>query len=120
MRNPIEINHKELVERACKPGEKILGGLTPLQADLIHCVMGLSGEAGELLDAVKKHCIYGKPLDMQNVVEEMGDIEFFMERIRYLLNLNRMAILSTNYEKLMKRYPEGYTDKHAQERLDKQ
>ena len=115
----MELRHKELVERVCKPGEEIMKTITPIQADLIHCVMGLSGEAGELLDAVKKHCIYGKPLDMDNVIEEMGDIEFFLERIRYLLGLNRMSILSVNYEKLMKRYPEGYSDKHAQERLDK-
>lgn len=35
---------------------------------------GVSGEAGELLDAVKKSVVYKKPLDRENVVEELGDL----------------------------------------------
>jgi NTP pyrophosphatase (non-canonical NTP hydrolase) len=46
--------------------------------DLLHCVMGLSTEANELLDALKKSIFYGRELDVRNLKEEMGDIEYYM------------------------------------------
>jgi hypothetical protein len=36
---------------------------------MLHCVVGISGEAGELLDAVKKTWVYGKALDHDNLIE---------------------------------------------------
>ena len=87
---------------------------------LLHCAIGISGEAGELLDAVKKLWVYGKPLDNVNVIEEMGDIEFYMQALRSLLGVTREQVLQANIEKLTKRYPVGYTDALAIARLDKQ
>ena len=86
---------------------------------LMHCAVGISGEAGELLDAVKKLWVYGKPLDMQNAVEELGDIEWYMEAMRSLLGVTREQVIAANVEKLSKRYPTGYTDALAIARLDK-
>ena len=43
----------------------------------LHMYMGVAGELGELLDAIKKNVIYGKPLDTKNVLEECGDIMFY-------------------------------------------
>ncbi len=82
--------------------------------------IGISGEAGELLDAIKKQVIYRKPLDRENVLEELGDLEFYMEGIRQGLGITREQCLAANIAKLGKRY-EGmrYTDTAAQERADK-
>lgn len=38
-----------------------------------HMALGINGELGEIADAIKKHFIYGKPLDRVNLVEEGGD-----------------------------------------------
>ncbi len=46
---------------------------SPMKHDLIHGAMGVSTEANELLDMVKKHVFYGKPLDIPNLIEEVGD-----------------------------------------------
>jgi NTP pyrophosphatase (non-canonical NTP hydrolase) len=40
-----------------------------------HAIMGLVTEAGELMDAIKKAKIYGKDLDLVNLVEELGDVK---------------------------------------------
>jgi NTP pyrophosphatase (non-canonical NTP hydrolase) len=89
--------------------------------DLLHAVIGISGEAGEVLDAIKKHYFYNKPLDLENVIEELGDIEFYMQAMRMCLSLDRKQILIHNMEKLSKRYGTGsYSDAQAQARLDKQ
>ncbi len=87
--------------------------------DLMHAAVGIAGEAGELLDAVKKQWVYNKPLDMVNMVEELGDLEFYMEALRQNLGLSREVILLQNIEKLKHRYPDGYSDAAAQARADK-
>ena len=41
--------------------------------DLMHAALGLSGEAGEFADAIKKHLVYGRELDRENAIEELGE-----------------------------------------------
>ncbi len=43
----------------------------------LHAAVGVSGEAGELLDAIKKTWIYEEPLDLENIIEECGDSLFY-------------------------------------------
>lgn len=90
------------------------------ETHLIHMIMGASGETGELLDAIKKHVIYKQELDLNNVIEELGDIEFYLEGLRAALGITRAQTLSSNINKLLQRYPNGsYSDTAAQERKDK-
>ena len=114
------MEHAELVKALAKPGADIADNMTAEEAHLIHMVLGISGEAGELLDAVKKAVIYKKPIDIANVVEELGDLEFYLEGLRQGLSLQRETTLLANVEKLSKRYASGnYSDKAAQQRADK-
>jgi len=115
-----QISHAELVEKLAKPGEDIIAQLTPEKAHLWHMATGASGESGELEDAIKKHVIYNKPLDRENVIEELGDLEFYLEGIRQGLGLTRDEVLQANIAKLAKRYPQmTYSNAAAQERADK-
>lgn len=110
--------YEDMVARLKKPGEDIR--IDPRKADLLHMALGIAGEAGELVDAIKKHAIYGKPLDLGNVVEELGDLEFFMEGLRQRLCLVRDHTLRANMQKLGVRYAGGYTDEAAIARADKE
>lgn len=88
--------------------------------DLMHAAIGISGEAGELLDAVKKHWVYGKDLDLVNCVEELGDIYFYFTAMRQKLGITENQIRTANIEKLSKRYPAGvFTKADAIARADK-
>lgn len=87
--------------------------------DRLHAAVGISGEAGELLDAVKKNWAYNKPLDVENVAEELGDLLFYVQLLMILCNLDIDTILQMNVTKLQKRYPNGYSDAAAQLRADK-
>lgn len=112
-----------MVRALAKPAIDIieLHRAVPAMAHLSHMALGVSGEAGELVDAIKKHSIYGKPIDRENVVEELGDLEFYMEGIRDTLGITRDETIAHNQAKLAKRYASGgYSDKQAQERADKQ
>ena len=93
--------------------------LTPDQAELLHAAIGIAGEAGELLDAVRKHVFDGQPLDRDNVVEELGDLCFYLEAAMQVVKAFRYEVEQENQAKLSKRYEGGYTDKAARERADK-
>jgi NTP pyrophosphatase (non-canonical NTP hydrolase) len=113
-------DHEKLVRRLAKPGQDIADEMTGSKAHLLHMILGVSGEAGELLDAIKKHVIYNKPLDFKNIIEELGDLEFYLTGLRDELQLDREIILEQNIEKLNKRYASGqFSDKEAKERADK-
>lgn len=116
----MSITHPELVRALVKPGREIADNMLPGEAHLLHMGVGISGEAGELLDAIKKVAIYKKPVDLDNVIEELGDLEFYMEGLRHSLCITREQCLEANIAKLSKRY-EGlkYSDQAAQERKDK-
>ncbi len=114
------ITHQELVKKLVKPGEQISDELSPRKCNLIHMIMGICGESGELLDAIKKHTIYNLGLDMNNIIEELGDLEFFMEGFRQELNISREETLKKNIEKLSIRYKNlTYSNEAAKERKDK-
>jgi len=111
---------EDMVKGLAKSGEKIADEITGDDAHLLHMAVGVSGESGELLDAVKKRVIYRKELDRENVVEELGDLEFYMEGLRQGLGITREECIAANIAKLGKRY-EGlqYSDSAAQDRADK-
>lgn len=116
----MKIVYGDMVKALTKPGQSILDSLGAEQAHIIHMTLGISGEAGEILDAVKKSAIYKKELDVENLIEELGDIEFYLEGLRQGLGITRELTIKANIAKLGKRY-EGfkYSDKAAQERADK-
>lgn len=116
-----DIAHAEMVSRLVKPGQTIVDEMTSERAHMIHMIMGMSGEIGELLDAIKKHVIYGKELDIAHVIEELGDLEFYTEGLRRQLGLDREVILAYNVKKLARRYGHDfeYTDGSAIARADK-
>jgi len=113
------MTHEQLVKALAKPGEDIVKELTGPQAHLLHMALGICGEAGELLDAVKKLAIYQKPLDVANVIEELGDLEFYMEGLRQGILVSREMCVEGNIKKLTKRYGEKYSNSAAQLRADK-
>lgn len=120
MSNFEDVTHPQMVHALVKPGQDVVDEMTPMKANIMHMAVGISGEAGELLDAIKKHVFYNKPLDMVNVIEELGDLEFYMEGLRQEVEVMRLTTLKMNKEKLSKRYHSlTYSDQHAQERKDK-
>lgn len=86
----------------------------------LHAALGVAGEAGELADAVKKEVIYCKPLDRKNLVEELGDLRFYIQAIMNLYSVTEQEVLQHNACKLMVRYENlEYSDAAAQARADK-
>lgn len=75
---------------------------------LINGVMGLCGEAGEVIDLVKKHLHQGHSLNKDQLVKELGDVAWYLAEIAYAIDVDLETVLSLNIEKLKKRFPNGF------------
>lgn len=53
----------------------------PLSDHINHMALGVVGEMGEIIDQLKKAYIYGKTLDQVNIVEEVGDVAWYVAGI---------------------------------------
>ena len=124
-----EQKHAEIVRTRCKSGMDVAlswltDGMNSCKAiELLHAAIGIGSESGEIQDTIKKVCIYGQPMagkHHENLIEELGDLEFYMQELRSLIGVTREETLLANIAKLEKRYPEGYSDEKAKERKDKQ
>lgn len=113
-------DYKAFVANLKKSPITISRELTAAKTDAIHMVMGIAGESGELVDAVKKWTIYNKDLDRANVKEELGDLAFYMVGLMELFGFTLTEIIEGNVAKLQKRYDSlTYTDADASARKDK-
>lgn len=81
------ISHAQLVEALVKSPFDIIGTLSAFTADLWHGATGVAGEAGELLEALVMS--QAGAIDRENVVEELGDLEFYVEQIRQRVGISR-------------------------------
>lgn len=86
------------------------------EANKLHCAIGASTEAGELLDAFKKSIYYGRELNVLNVGEEIADILWYLHNLCNLLNLDIEQLMENNIKKLRVRFPEKFTTELAFER----
>lgn len=81
-------------------------------ATLLHYVLGVGTEAGELQDAVKRMVAYGKPCDIINIKEEVGDCLWYLARICNFMNCSLEHCMELNINKLKARYGDKFTE-HA-------
>jgi NTP pyrophosphatase (non-canonical NTP hydrolase) len=90
--------------------------VTPEMTRLLHGVIGISTESGELLDAVKKHVYYGKPLDKVNIMEEVGDCMWYLALILREIDYSFEEVADINIKKLRARYGDKFSEYDAQNR----
>jgi len=83
---------------------------------LVHGILGVSSECGELADQLKRHIFYGRPLDEVNISEECGDILWYIALIANVLGVSIDQMMATNISKLKARYPEKFTEQRATDR----
>lgn len=78
------------------------------QEMIINGVMGLNGEAGECIDIVKKWRFQGHPLDARKLMDELGDVLWYVAITASGLSYGLDEIMQHNIDKLRKRYPDGF------------
>ena len=85
---------------------------------LLTAALGITAEAGEFTEVVKKIFLQGKPYSEESVFHmkrELGDIMWYIAQACMALDTNFREIMEMNYEKLSARYPEGAFDVYRSE-----
>lgn len=75
---------------------------------LRNAVYGLNGEAGEVIDVLKKYEFQGHKFDRDKFVDELGDVAWYLALACTALNVNLSTVLTRNIDKLRERYPDGF------------
>jgi len=85
---------------------------------LLTAAVGMSAEAGEFTEIIKKMIFQGKPVTEENLFHlkrELGDIMWYVAQACIGLNISLDEVLVMNVEKLSARYPEGTFDVYFSE-----
>ena len=82
--------------------------ITDKQVMISWFALGLSGEAGEVADLVKKGIYHQQGLDYGKLKKELGDVMWYISALADQLDMTLSEIMQANIEKLQARFPEGY------------
>ena len=75
---------------------------------ILNGAMGLNGEAGEVIDILKKYMFQGHKLDTEHIAKELGDCLWYIAVCAKGTGYTLDEIAEMNKEKLRKRYPDGF------------
>lgn len=75
---------------------------------LINSALGMAGEAGEVADRVKKWQYQGHTFDFDGLLNEAGDLLWYIAQLATALDMPLSEIAQRNIAKLQARYPEGF------------
>lgn len=89
--------------------EKFVNQSLDFRGLLGNMAMGVAGEAGEVVDLVKKHLYHGHPLDMESLEDELGDVLWYVALGCTVLGVDFSGVAFRNLRKLSARYPEGFS-----------
>ena len=76
---------------------------------ILNGVLGLAGEAGECCDLVKKNQYQDGRQIRQALLDELGDVLWYVVETAMALGFSLEAVAEHNVEKLKSRYPEGFS-----------
>lgn len=80
--------------------------------------LGLTGEAGECADMIKKHLHHGHKLDVEHMKKEFGDALWYIALGCEVVGTTMDDVMQLNIDKLKARYPEGFEPEKSQNRKE--
>ena len=107
-----------------KDGEAFTARIADLYASdfpterLLTAAVGMSAEAGEFTEVIKKMIFQGKPVNEENLFHlkrELGDVMWYVAQACMGLDISLDEVIEMNVDKLKARYPGGEFDVHYSE-----
>lgn len=83
----------------------------------LNAALGL-GEAGEVQNIVKKEVYHGHPEDRMAILDELGDILYYVAWLAHEYNIKLSLVAQWNQDKLKRRYPDGFDKERSLHRND--
>ena len=85
---------------------------------ITNAIFGLCGESGEIADYFKKYYFQGHEFDTDVVVNELGDVCWYVALLAKALGVDLETVLNENVNKLKRRYPDGFDKEKSINRLN--
>lgn len=83
--------------------------------ELAYLGLGISGEAGEVTDVIKKNFIGSKMINPDDLAKELGDVLWYLSQIAQFYGFKLEQVAQMNIEKLRARHGgdhwSGYGDR---------
>ena len=83
--------------------------ITDFDVMLAWNAIGLAGEAGEVAELAKKQIFHQQGLDVEAWKKELGDVLWYVAACCTKLDLTMEEVMQHNVDKLLARFPDGYT-----------
>ncbi len=91
-------------------------GDLPWREEVFMAALGLGGEAGEVLDTLKKVRYHGHEFDRERLKLELSDVLWYLADLCTLHSLELSEVAEANLLKLGSRYPDGFSERRSQNR----
>lgn len=116
----MSFDHYQMAAMRTKPNFKSRRVLSTTQQEQItqlnNAALGLTGEAGEFADLLKKIQYQEAPFEQEKLIKELGDILWYITLAADALHISLEEIAQTNIQKLLKRYPDGFSGERSNNR----
>ena len=81
--------------------------------NIFNVALGLTGEAGEFADLIKKINFQGHEENKEHLIKELGDALWYIALGAEVLGTDLETVAQTNIDKLWKRYPDGFDEERS-------
>ena len=107
-------NEKNYTEEVAKNFFRASGALSNNEmVHIAHGIIGKTTESVELCEALFKHIYNGEKFDKVNVIEEIGDGQWYDALLLRVLNVTHVKSWSINIAKLYKRFSGKFCEEKA-------
>jgi len=86
--------------------------------NVLMATLGLCGESGEVADLLKKHYFHGHPLDRTQLINELGDVAWYLAELCTAFNILLSEVVGGNITKLRARYGTAFSAEASINRKD--
>ncbi len=100
------------LQNTVPPGES--DSVTFSDIDMLHSILGVDSEAGELIQLLHHHLITGQPIDSDELINEAGDVLWYLALLFRRLGTTFEEVAAKNIHKLQLRYPDKFTEVTSQ------
>lgn len=83
---------------------------------LVWNALGLAGEAGKVVDTIKKAVFHRHALSREELIRELGDVLWYVAALCTKLDIPMSLVMERNIAKLRARYPDGWSAERSTNR----
>lgn len=98
--------------------ESTKAGNLSFKENMLLAGLGLTGEAGEIADLIKKKFFHKHEISREEFIKEIGDVLWYLAFLCNHMGIDLEEAIEVNIDKLKTRYPNGFSVEDSVARID--